>query len=87
MSAKAETLTTPKNFMETTTFKAIKELGFSVVITCLILWNNWQMQSFIINSLDKKDQQLQVFITTLNEQTKTLIEIKNELAEMRKTSK
>lgn len=46
----------------------IRDLGFPIFVAILLIYNSWQMQTYLINTNDKRDQQ----IATLSEAVKQL---------------
>jgi hypothetical protein len=62
----------------------IKDLGFPVFLTLILLYNTWNLQNFLIQKLNQTDEITKKLTETLNVNTQTLIEIKRDLEKLEK---
>lgn len=58
----------------------IKDLGFPIFLTLVLLYNSWSLQNFLIQKLNQSEQ-------TFQKLADTLTEIKQEMKDLQKHNK
>lgn len=66
-------------FMDSYTFKILEKFGFPVFLAILLLWNQYQVQSFFMSELNRRNDDTREIIRVLGEQSRTLSEIREDL--------
>ena len=59
----------------------IRDLGFPIFIAILLIYNSWQMQTYLINTNDKRDEQIGVLSEAVRQLSTSTIKIQEIMTE------